>query len=119
MLYGFQAEQIALAISVWGMAFCSSLARSVAIVDKRRSGGRRDGIAARVAFAATSGFAAVVWIGCIGMVAGNEWLMLNRFWIVCFSAVVGALGPEQQTLFIGSLLDIGQRLLKKDSHKEE
>ena len=74
MLYGFQAEQIALAISVWGMAFCSSLARSVAIVDKRRSGGRRDGIAARVAFAATSGFAAVVWIGCIGMVAGNEWL---------------------------------------------
>lgn len=113
-MYGFQTEQIVLAIVVWGVAFLSSLARSIAVVDKRYRGGRRDSFAARVAFACTSGFAAVVWIGCIAMFAGNNWLMSNRFGVVCFSSVVGALGPEQQALFLGSMLEMGQKILKKD-----
>lgn len=118
-MYGFETEQIVLAVVVWAVAFLSSLARSFSVSSAGRRGGRRDTVAARVSFACTSGFAAVVWIGCIAFVAGNDWLMSNRFGVVCFSSIVGALGPEQQAVFIGSMLEVGNRILNKKDDEQK
>jgi hypothetical protein len=113
-VYGFQSEQVALVLVVFGASFSAAMARVAPIGAKRNSGTRYERFAARVSFSCTAGFMAVAYLGILGITAGNDWIDANRFYLACFAPVVGFAGPEQQALFVNTLVEIATRLAKKN-----
>ncbi len=118
-MWGFEIEQIVLGTAIWIIGFAAALARTVAFAPaKRRSRGGDEPIANRVAFACVAGFFTVGWLGVLGITLGNDWVLLNRHWILFFAPIIGFLGPEQQKAFLITLLEVGMRLTKKDDEQK-
>lgn len=118
-MYGFQEEQIALVAIVWLLASASALARTYAPV---RDNGERpwnNSLSSRVGFSCCAGFMAISYLGVLALAWGNDWIVANRFGIVTLTPFVGALGPEQQALFVNFLFTRATGMTKKQDDSEK
>ena len=115
--YGFETNQIVLAFVVWLFATLSAMARSAITTTDRSFRSRNKYPKVRVALACRAGFMAMGYLGAIALVYGDSYIADHRYGIALFSAFVGALSPEQEAIFMNTILATATKVIKKDDDK--